>query len=309
MTSHILANDILRDRGGVTKNNLLEILKSMDNFDETISSCSESPYIEIENAVSYLKNYKDKFVVLDVNIQSLNAKFDSFTLFLDSLASHGFYFSAICVQETWVNEGYNFDTLHIPNYQTVFLPSTCSSHSGLAIYLHNSYQYKELDLYSSSPIYEGLFLEIQGGGLLKKLTLGNIYRPPRDRNSDLRAFFDLISPILSTITKSHNDCILTGDFNINLLNIESRLLFSEYLDLMYSFSLMPSVNLPTRLSRRNATLIDHIFCKFSQAAHLLDGGIIVSNISDHFMPFICLNKQRISKKPPKTISFQVSDLY
>ena len=54
-------------------------------------------------------------------------------------------------------------------------------------------------------------------------------------------------------------------------------------------------------------LIDHIFCKSSQASNSVDGGIIVSTISDHFMPFICLNKKRPSNNRPKTASYQVSD--
>ena len=163
MTSQTLANDVLRNRGGVTKNDLMQILKNLENFDETISSCSESPYIDIQDVAPYLERYENEFVVLDVNIQSLNAKFDSFTLFLDEIASHNFYFSAICMQETWVNENHNFDTLHIPNYQTIFLPSTCSSHSGLAIYLHNSYQYNKLDLIHHHLYTKGCFLKFREG--------------------------------------------------------------------------------------------------------------------------------------------------
>ena len=116
----------------------------------------------------------------------------------------------------------NFYTLHIPNYNTVFLPPTCSSHGGLVIYLHNSYQYKKLDIYTPSTLYEGLFLEIQGGGLLRKLVLANIYRPPRDRNCDIKSFLDLFTPFLSNITNHNHDCVITGDFNINLLNIDSK---------------------------------------------------------------------------------------
>ena len=259
MTSCNLASDILSYRGGIAKNNLIQIFEDMDNFEDTLASCAESPYFDMQDVGPYIEKFKDKFVVLDTNIQSLNAKFDTFTLFLDQLASHDFYFSAICIQETWVNNSLQFETLHIPNYQTVFLPPTCSSHGGLVIYIHNSYQYKKLDLYTPSPVYEGLFLEIYGGGLPRKLVLANIYRPPRDKNCDLKCFLDIFTPVLSNITNNNHDCVITGDFNINLLNIETRTLYSEYIELLYSFSFVSTVSLPTRLSRRSATLIDHIF--------------------------------------------------
>ena len=308
MSDHALASDILRYRGGLSNNNLVEVLKNMDNIDETIALCSESPYISLDNSALYLERLKNKFVVLDVNIQSLNSKFDSFTLFLDDLASHDFYFSAISIQETWIDNTFdNLEIMQIPNYHPIFLPSTCSSHSGLVIYIHNSYQFNKLDLYTPNSVFEGLFIEIEGGGLEKKVILANIYRPPRDRNSDIRTFLDLITPILSNITRRNTDCIITGDFNINLLNVDSRSLFSEYLDLIYSFSFIPSVTLPTRLSRRNATLIDHIFIKCSQSIDNINGGVLVSNISDHFMPFISFNKCVSYITQPKSVNIQVSD--
>ena len=76
---------------------------------------------------------------------------------------------------------------------------------------------------------------------------------------------------------------------------------------MYSHYFIPSVTLPTRLSRKNATLIDHIFYRSSTSTVPLKGGIIVSNMSDHLLPFVCLNKNTIRHTRPQTISFQVSD--
>ena len=77
--------DILRHRGGLSKNNLLNILKDLDNYDEMITSCSESPYIDLPHVSSYMKKFKHQFTILDINIQSLNAKFDSFITFFNDL--------------------------------------------------------------------------------------------------------------------------------------------------------------------------------------------------------------------------------
>jgi hypothetical protein len=74
---------------------------------------------------------------------------------------------------------------------------------------------------------------------------------------------------------------------------------------MYSNSFLPSITLPTRLTRRNATLIDHIFYKSSTSN--INGGIILSNISDHLMPFVCIDLQQTYKAPPKRVSYQKCD--
>ena len=298
--------DILRHRGGLSKNNLLNILKDLDNYDEMITSCSESPYIDLPHVSSYMKKFKHQFTILDINIQSLNAKFDSFITFLNDLSNDDIHFSAICIQEFGLNSACNINSFSIPNYNTFSLPPTCTSHGGLVIYVHKAFQAKELPLYTESNLWEGLFLEISGGKLHKKLNLCNIYRPPRDRNCDIDSFLNELTPVLSRVTSSPNECIISGDFNIDLLKIDSRSLYSKYLELMYCFSLIPSVTLPTRLSRRNATLIDHIFCK--SPSYRLNGGIILSNISDHLMPFLSLDIRSHHTPPPKTISFQPSDV-
>ena len=100
-----LANALLRYRGGITKCNMLEILKGMEHMEESISCCTESPYINIDIINSYLSPYKDKFSVLDLNIQSLNSKFETLMVFLNQLASVSFYFSAICLQSPPLSSG------------------------------------------------------------------------------------------------------------------------------------------------------------------------------------------------------------
>ena len=76
----------------------------------------------------------------------------------------------------------------IPNYNLIMLPATCSSHSGLAIYLHDSYQFSQVNFNYTKHLWEGLLMEISGNGLKKKISLANIYRPPRDRNNDVSIF-------------------------------------------------------------------------------------------------------------------------
>ena len=55
--------------------------------------------------------------------------------------------------------------------------------------------------------------------------------------------------------------IIAGDFNINLLKLNENYMFSSFFDTMLSHSQYPQITLPTRLTRINGTLIDHLFCR------------------------------------------------
>ena len=45
----------------------------------------------------------------------------------------------------------------------------CSAHGGLLIYLNNDYKHKILNVYNTSDIWEGQFIEVLGSTLQRKL--------------------------------------------------------------------------------------------------------------------------------------------
>ena len=71
-----------------------------------------------------------------------------------------------------------------------------------------------------------------------------------------------------------------GDFNINLLSVQSNGLCSDYLSLINSYNLLNTILRPTRVSNTSFTLIDNIW--FGSCADLSKSGIIMSNITDHY---------------------------
>ena len=74
-----------------------------------------------------------------------------------------------------------------------------------------------------------------------------------------QSFINEIDPVLTTLGNFKCEIILTGDLNINLLNVNVKLIFNEFLDIITSHSFYPHITLPTRLSRRSGTLIDNFF--------------------------------------------------
>ena len=61
---------------GKSKNNFDEILKNFTDTDFEIDTFSESTYLDIDSLSGHLAPHTKKFSDLNVNTQSMNAKFD-----------------------------------------------------------------------------------------------------------------------------------------------------------------------------------------------------------------------------------------
>ena len=81
--------------------------------------------------------------------------------------------------------------------------------------------------------------------------------------------------------------ILLGDFNIDLLKCENNSNHSNFLDILCSHSILPTILLPTRITSSSKTLIDNIF--ISSSKYDLTAGNIISCISDHLPQFLFFN--------------------
>ena len=69
-----------------------------------------------------------------------------------------------------------------------------------------------------------------------------------------------------------------GDYNINLLSVNSDEHSSSFLNGILSLGFLPAITLPTRASN-NSTLIDNVFV--NQQAEFNFSGILENEISDH----------------------------
>lgn len=234
-----------------------------DDPNNELRTYTDSPYVTMESLAKLLTTKIHKFSILSLNIQSLNSKFDSLTATLSYLESNNIRFSAICLQETWLNECQDISIFNIPGYNIIHSGKSCSECGGLLIYLHDSYSYKIKSVYKNSKLWEGLFIEVQGGNLNSKIVIGNIYRPPKHNNNNgtIENFISEITPIILNTAKSNSNIIINGDFNIDLIQINERAKFQKYFDLFVTNGLFPLITLPTRESKHNATLINKIFYK------------------------------------------------
>merc|ERR1712208_180064 len=259
-----------------------------------------------------LKRKKCDFSTLTLNIEGINTKFNDLLAFVSLLQDHSFHFSAILLQETMLSdrdcESSNMNIFEIPNYTLISQGRKCGRKGGLIIYLHDDYKSCLRNLYTPSDHWEALFIDVISPKFSEKIILGNIYRPPRDNysNASIDRFLGPFSEIIKSLQKDNSTLIIGGDFNINLLRLNEREKFQQYYDLLVSQSIYPQITLPTRFSKKNATLIDQLFCRFStNVSHNLSG-ILLKKISDHLPCFSTINIRTKNIQNPKFIKIRAS---
>ena len=177
------------------------------------------------------------FSILSLNIQSLNAKFDLLQIFVQQLRQSNHEFSAICLQESWLSNAADTSLYQLEGYTLIFQGKTCSQHGGLVIYLITKYN---------------------------NTILRNIYIPPCELNDNYSLFNNELNLVLSQLNNINGEVILAGDYNIDLININTKQTISEFFDMITCQSFFPKITLPTRLSERRGTLIGKFLCKVSR---------------------------------------------
>ena len=113
-----------------------------------------------------------------------------------------------------------------------------------------------------------------------------------------------LQPVVSNISKHNTNAIITGDFNIDLLQINERSEFQKYFDLFTTHGLFPSITLPTRSS---GTLIDQIYCKLKDPKQLVFSCVIDTMISDHYPCFAIVDILKTRKHKPKIVQVYKHD--
>lgn len=112
--------------------------------------------------------------------------------------------------------------------------------------------------------------------------MGVIYRPP---DSDLNIFNNKLEEILLHINKLNKDCVLLGDFNIDVSKDDA--VKNDFINTLHSSSFFPSINIFTRVTNTSTTAIDNIVTNIQNVK--LESGALLSDISDHYPTILYFN--------------------
>ena len=146
----------------------------------------------------------------------------------------------------------------IPGYQPFVFDCSNTTHGGTGFYIKNSIVFnKRDDLKFYSPgDFESTFIEIILPNK-KNMIIGFIYRHPSSNISIQKFIKELFQPVLDKIPSEEKTCALMGDFNIDLLKVDSNEESNTYYNIVTSHFCIPFILQPTRL--KSKTLIDNIF--------------------------------------------------
>lgn len=303
-------NVILKAFGGADNNDLIHILNLVPTYDnpDDILIPNRSNYHDIDGMINFLEAHQDSVTVLSLNIRSFFKNNNKLLTVLEKLHENKLSFDVICIQECWLADDVDVNQLQINQYKLFhqgFNPE-CSTRGGLMCYVNNELTCNTISTYNKFKTWEGLFIEIKINNVLK-ITVGNIYRPPHDEVFNL--FLEEFLPVVESVNRSASNLLLTGDFNIDLLKVNSCKNYQTFYDIMMGLHLIPTITFPTRFPEKitdiNVSLLDQIYIKMSGALKNYEAGILFSPISDHLPTFSAIQLSNINWKPkPKHIKVQ-----
>ena len=168
-----------------------------------------------------------------------------------------------------------------------------TAHGGLIIYIHNDFEFKELNeellITQTSNSLESMFVEVWRKNYTnQKYIIGNIYRLPLYDSNNLTSFTNEYIDILNTLRNRSKFVYLCGDFNIDLLKLNSNNNYNMFFDNVISSGFVPKITLPTKICDTSSTLIDNVYTNTIDKKHT--SGILIRPISDHQMYFCILNE-------------------
>ena len=115
-------------------------------------------------------------------------------------------------------------------------------------------------------------------------------------------FIDKMNMIMSKVMNEQKECLLLGDFNIDLLRYNQHNITNDFLNTMFSHSFLPTINQPTRITSHTATSIDNIFSNcLAQNDHTVSG-ILFADISDHLQVFTLIPQQNQTDENPAVLT-------
>ena len=262
------------------------------DIDEHVPQNIDSRYFTLPE-LSSLQLSSSDFSILHTNIRSLSLHHDE----LVSLSTHtNLNLDVIGVSEMWHSKDNPISSnVDIPGYK-FYETSSLSQNGGVGLYVKTTLTSNpRIELDSSTNDFETVWVEIENKKD-KNILICCVYRHPCSNIDILTSHFQ---NLLSKIS-SNKLVFILGDFNINLLNYDSHTPTNDFVNNLFSHSLLPCIHHPTRISQNSGSVIDNIYTN-AMNANITSGNILMQ-ISDHFPQFLVLKNSQISHH--KSVSFK-----
>ena len=253
------------------------------DVNEDIFTNINSRYYDLFS-INKLKTDLSSLGILHTNLASIYKYHDDLELILSLIKTK---FQIIGITEHKIRDTIPIANINLAGYHDFIYNPTQTTHGGTGFYVKDSLVYKlrnDLLLIPPNPgDFESTFIEIIIPNK-RNLVLGCIYRHPSSIIR-IKDFTDkYLEPLLNSISGENKICALMGDFNIDLLKVETHEDINSYYNCLSSNFFAPYILQPTRPVSKS--LIDNIFLNTVEYSSF--SGNLTIQLADHFFQFLIL---------------------
>ena len=236
-------------------------------------------------SVEYANNMNKSFFLdcLSMNVQSFKANYMRIINLIDSLNQP----SIICMSEIWNPP---VDILNIHNYHPpIFKKRKSRRGGGVALHVKNSLKILKVHDLSNLELrcIETVAVTVQSN--MRSFIFVSVYRAP---NKKIITTLEEIESIFEYFSTFSHPVYIQGDTNINFQNNDK--MTKRYKELLETFALNQLVCIPTRVTAKSKSILDHVISN-----NKIDAKVIVleDNISDHQpIYYACYAKDTFDEK-------------
>ena len=253
----IWENDTCRQNilNKMENNGFIEFFKNSNDYVDNKAFLDKHKYYDTDE-LNQAMNIPELIKLIHINARMLSKNRGKILGFLKTLNVQP---DIILLSEIG-KEGFRYLSNTFPNYDAEYDIPLDNKYGGVAILIDKSNIkvtvkdelrfIKECNC--SKCQFENKWVELE---INKKCyIIGCIYRHP---NGNVDHFIQVLSKSIDKLPKNLT-CIIGGDLNINLIDIQNEGVLSFTTELM-SNGFFPNIYLPTRITDKSCTLIDHFF--------------------------------------------------
>ena len=221
--------------------------------------------------------------IFHANVNGLGSKVDNLKEFLPTTPTK---MDILAITETSEKEDTGFlSNIEIEGFD-IYHTSTKTSKGGTTIYVNKRYDSIErCDLNTGNVEFETTWIKIKNKRS-KNIVCGNVYRHPHNNCED---FVHYLEECLTNLAKENKEVYICGDFNFNLLKVDTDNFTQYFFNLLCSYDFLPHILQPTRVTEHTATVIDNL------QDGILSGNVLLT-LSDHFAQMVSVNREQIDSK-------------
>lgn len=211
--------------------------------------------------------------ILHHNVQHLPSRLDLLEIFLDDSKP-----DILALTEHKMTRE-ELDILNITNYKLAcYYARRLGRGGGVVILVRKGISFKSVNIPSVNSllidkVFECCLTEIKTSKF--SFLLGCMYRSPN--NSNLDTFFENFEILLDILSKKFKKLVITGDFNIDVLNKNEC--YKKLINILNIYEMTYLVDFPTRVTEHSGTAIDNFFTNIESKNLKVTG--LVTQISDH----------------------------